>query len=105
MEAIEAKYVQLRRGYQELLTRVNHMDRSATQRLGELSRAYVKIQGDPRQGYQKEISESKAAISLKVLTEERTQYKAWHAQFVNAMSQVRPDIRDVLKEIDREAQG
>ena len=72
---MEAEVVNLRRGYQELLSRVNEMDRNSTQRLDELSRAYVKIQGELRQGYQKEISASKAAISLKVFAEERTQYK------------------------------
>ena len=69
------------------------MNRNSTQRLGELPRAYVKIQGEPRQGYQKEISESKAVMSMKVLTEERTQNNEWHAKFVNVISQVRPGIR------------
>ena len=73
------------------------MDRNSIQRLDELSRAYVKSQGEPRQRYQKENSESKAVMSLQVLTEERTQHKEWHAIFVNVLPQVRPGIRDILK--------
>ena len=61
----------------------------------------MKIQGDPRQGREKEIPESKAVISLKVLTEERAKHKEWHAKLVNVMSQIRPGIREVLKEIEK----
>ena len=47
----------LRRGYQELLTRVNEIERGHAQRLDELSRAYIRIQGDPRRGHHKDISD------------------------------------------------
>jgi hypothetical protein len=90
MEAVEAEVVNLRRGYQELLNRVNDIERNSAQRLDELSRAYVKIQGAPKQGNQKEISKSKAVMNLKILPEERTQFKKWNAKIVNVMSQVRP---------------
>ena len=48
-----------RYGYQELLTRMNEVERNSNQRLDELSRAYVKMQGDPKRGRTKEISEAK----------------------------------------------
>ena len=66
--------------------------------MGELSRAYVRMQGDPGRGCQKEISESTAAMSLRVRADERAQRKKWHATFVNVMVQVRPGIRDILRE-------
>ena len=65
MEQMDAEVVGLRRGYQELLTRVNDMERNWTQRLDELSRGYVKFQGDPGQGREREISKSKAIMSMK----------------------------------------
>ena len=70
-----AELVNLRRGYQELLTRVNEIERGHAQRLDELSRAYVKMQGDPRRGYHKELSESKAVMGLKVFNDDKAHYK------------------------------
>jgi len=98
---LAAELGNLRRGYQELLTRLNEIERGHTQRLDELSRAYIKIQGDPRRGHHKEISESKAVMGLKVLSDDRAHYKEWHTKFVNVFSQVRPGIRDVLREIEK----
>ena len=91
----------LRRGYQELLTRANDIERGHAQRLDELSRAYVKMQGDPGHGYHKDILESKAVMGLEVLSDDRAHYKEWHTKFVNAMSQVRPGIREVLRVIEK----
>ena len=96
-----AELVNLRRGYQELLTRAHETDRGHAQRLDELSRAYLKMQGDPKRGYHKEISESKAVTGLKVLSDDRAHYKEWNTKFVNVMSQVRPGIREVLREIEK----
>ena len=93
--------VNFRRGYQELLTRAHDIELGHAQRLDELSRAYVKMQGDPKRGYHKEISESKAVMGLKVLNDDRAHYKEWNTKFVNVMSQVLPDIREVLKEIEK----
>ena len=75
MEQVEAEVVGLKQGCQELLTRVNDLERSSTHRWDELSRAYTKAQGDPKQGRENEISESKAVMSINVLAEERAQYK------------------------------
>ena len=93
---MEAELPNLRQGCQELLTRMNEVERNSTQRRDELSRAYVKMQGDPKRGHTKDISESKAAMTLKVLTDEKAQRKEWYAKFVNVMAQVRPGIRGVL---------
>ena len=40
-----AEVLNLRRGYQALLTRTHDLGRSATQRLDELSRAYINLHG------------------------------------------------------------
>ena len=55
------------------------------------------MQGDPRRGYHKEISDSEAVMGLKVLSDDRAHYKKWNTKFVNVMSQVRPGIREVLQ--------
>ena len=40
-------------------------------------------------------------MTLKVLTDERAQHKEWHAKFARVMAQVRPGIRDVLRDIEK----
>ena len=96
-----AELANLRRGYQELLTRINGIGRGHAQRPDELSSAYGKMQGGPRRGYHKEISESKAVMGLKVLSDDKAHYKEWNTKFVNVMLQVRPGIREVLREIEK----
>ena len=52
----------------------------------------------PSQGHAKDISECKAMIGLRVLTDDRAQHKEWRAKFVNVVPQARPGIREILKE-------
>ena len=40
-------------------------------------------------------------IGRKVLSDDKAHYKAWNTKFVNVMSQVRPGIREVLREIEK----
>ena len=39
-------------------------------------------------------------LNLRVLTDYRAGHKEWHTKFINVMSQVRPGMRDLIRELE-----
>ena len=73
-------------------------------RVDEVIRVVIRSQGGNQGGggglRDRNISEYKAVLNLKVLTDFRAGPKEWHTKFINVMSQVRPGTRDLLRELE-----
>ena len=86
---------------ERLATQNDQRERDLRTKVEELS-MMVAGTGIPRgtARQEKDISESKAALGLRVLPDDRPQHKEWHAKFVNAMAKVRPGFRGILRELE-----
>ena len=84
---------ELRRNEQELRTRID-----------EVARVVIRNQGGNQGGggghRDRNISEYKAVLNLRVLTDDRAGHEEWHTKFINVMSQVCPEMRDLLRELE-----
>ena len=85
---------ELRRNAQELRGRVD-----------EVTRMLMRNQGGGGNARERHISEFKAVLNHRVLTDDRAGHKDWHAKFINVMSQVRPGMRDMLRELETHKDG
>ena len=84
---------ELRRSEQGLRTRVDEVIRVVIRNHGGNQGGG----GGPRD---RNISEYKAVLNLRVLTDDRAGRKEWRAKFINVMSQVRPGVRDLLRAME-----
>ena len=84
---------ELRRNEQELRNRVD-----------EMARVVIRNQGGNQGGggghRDRNISEYKAVLNLRVLTDDLAGYKEWRTKFINVMSQVRPGMRDLIRGLE-----
>ena len=96
MQELVARVLELERG----IPQSDRRERELLTRVEELTRAAARNQGEARNPV-REISESKAVMGLKVLSDDRAHYKEWRTKFVNVLSQVRPGIREILREIEK----
>ena len=78
----------------------NHREQELCHHLEEVARAVIKIQGGGGTTRDRNMSEFRAVLNLRVLTADRAGFREWHTTFANVMSQVRPGMRELLQELD-----
>ena len=74
-------------------------------RVAVMARTVMRNQGRGGNARERTFSEFKVVLNLRVLTDDRAEYKEWHAKFINVMSQVRPGMRDMLRELETHKDG
>jgi hypothetical protein len=85
---------------ERLAIQSNQREQELRTRLEEVIRAVIRNQASAGTNRDRNISEFRAVLNLKILTDDRAGYKDWHTKFVNAMSQARPGMRELLQELE-----